>query len=184
MKALRPALAATLLGTAAIVPLAGRLGRLAVLAGVGFAVHFVVTGDWRRATLLAWPILMFAGLLPLLQWVGGRAVDWALPLRSAAIFFWLTSAVRLMPWTALLRRVRPRGALFRAVLFLFILRHFVTVLGAEARRVMTARRMAVPHEYGPGWFSSLRGAVTGIFRRAIVRAERFYAAQALREVAE
>lgn len=147
-------------------------------------MHCLAAGGGRRAALLAWPILMFAGLLPLLQWVGGRVVDWTLPLRSAAVFFWVASAARFLPWTELLRGIRPRGSLFRAVLFLFILRHFVLVLGAEARRAMTARRMAVPREYGPGWFSSLRGAVTGIFRRAMIRAERFYAAQALREAAE
>ncbi len=180
----RPVLATALVCAAATVLLAGSLRTLAVLVAAGFLAHWRTAGNWRRAALFAWPILTFAAILPLLQWAGGRPVDWALPLRSTAIFFWLTSAVRIFPWTPVLRRARPGSPLFEAVLFLFILRHFVAILGTEARRAMIARRMAVPREYGPEWFSSLRGAVTGVFRRAIVRAERFYAAQILREAAE
>ena len=183
MSAGRIASAVALFGAACCVPLIPRLDLLAIAAAVGFASHLALQNRLSQALASALPIVLFAALLVFLQWIGD-GIQWTLPLRTVAIFFLATSAARLFPWTPLLQRVRPGGVLFNAVLFLFILRHFVMTLGAEARRVMIARRIAVPREYRPEWFRSLTSAVAAIFGRAIVRAERFYACQLLRGIGE
>jgi hypothetical protein len=74
--------------------------------------------------------------------------------------------------------------LFCAALFALFVRHFAWVLLAEARRALTARAISVPNRYGAGWFHSLVHAVSAIFTRSLVRAERFYAAQWLRGIGE
>lgn len=133
----------------------------------------------RRVALRLWPVAMFAAALAGLQALSG-STDWRLAagvLAAAAAAMLLS---RLIPWTWLLGRVAPRSRWFPVVLFLWILRHFVAVLGEESRRLLIARRLAVPREYHAGWWRSLRWALTALFRRALVRAERFYAAQAFR----
>jgi hypothetical protein len=130
------------------------------------------------------PILAFAATLVGLQWIGGRGIDWGLPVRTIVVFVVVTCLVRALPWLKWLENRPPRGLLFRAALFLFLVRHFVLIFGAEARRAMLARRIAVPKEYASGWFSSLHCAVTGILNRSLIRAERFYVSQSLRGVGE
>lgn len=153
------------------------------LAAIGFTVRLVFAGDRRQALLMLWPITFFAGVLVALQWVGG-GLDWRLPLRTVTVFLLATSAAGLVPWDRLLLRVKPRSPLYTFALFLLILRHFVQILGMEARRMILARRLAAPRRHGAGWFTSLTWATAGVFRRSLVRAERFYAAQLLRGLAE
>lgn len=156
---------------------------LATLTGVGFVTHLVVSGGLKRGVLILLPVLLFAGILVFLQSLRG-AIDWAVPGKTIAVFLLVRSAAALLPWTEWLGALSPGSAFHTAVLFLFFLRHFVAIFGAEARRALIARRLAAPRKCGPGWFRSLSWALAGIFRRSLVRAERFYAAQALRGLSE
>lgn len=179
MKAARIAAALALLILAGAVVAIESAATLAWLAGAGFLSHVVISGGLRRSIRTLWPVLLFAGILVLMQWIGGTLTA-KLPLRTVAVFLLVTSAVRLVPWMEMLGIARPASPLFTAVLFLLVLRHFVLILGQEARRLLTARSLAVPNRYGPGWFGSLKWAMAGLLRRSLARAERFYAAQALR----
>ncbi len=136
----------------------------------------------KRSLLMSIPVIVFAATLALLQWFSGDGIEWSLPIRTILVFLVVTTVVRLLPWVEWLERLPPRGRVFHAVLFFFLIRHFVLILGTEAHRAMVARRMAVPNEFGPAWFSSLRGAVSGILRRSLIRAERFYMAQSIRGI--
>ena len=135
----------------------------------------------RRLLASAVPLLVFALSLFALQAWSGRP-DWELPLRTLAAAAALVLAARLVPWTALLRRVRPGSRLFPAALYLWMLRHFTRILLQESRRVLLARRLAAPRSFRAGWFRSLACAVSAIVIRVLLRAERFYAAQLLREI--
>jgi len=153
------------------------------LATAALAIRLLFADDYRRSLLMLWPITLFAGVLAALQWIGGT-LQWQLPLRSVAVFLLATSAAGLIPWDRVLLRVKPLSSLYTIALFLLILKHFVQILGTEARRLMIARRLAVTRRYGAGWFTSLTWATAGIFRRSLVRAERFYASQLMRGLAE
>jgi hypothetical protein len=58
------------------------------------------------------------------------------------------------------------------------------ILQDEAMRALTAYRLAVPHGFRPGGMRALAFSLDSLFRRCLVRAERFYAAQTLRGLAE
>jgi hypothetical protein len=136
----------------------------------------------RRLLPLA-PILLFAGMLALMQWVAGMPVTW-LWLKTILVSLATMAAVRFLPWDRWLFRLREGSFLFQVALFALFVRHFAFVLLAEGRRALTARSLSVPHAYGPGWFRSLAWAVSGFFTRSIVRAERFYAGQWVRGIGE
>jgi len=179
MRGARLVAAAILLIAAGAVVVAKPLIWLAPSGAAAVAVYFVAARNRRHALAALWPILFFAFLLILLQKAGG-AIDWTLPVKTVTIFALVLTAVRLIPWTELLRRARPSSPAFTLFLFALLVRHFVGILGAEAMRVMIARRQAVPARYGRGWFRSLTWAAAAVFRRSLERAERFYAAQSLR----
>jgi hypothetical protein len=129
------------------------------------------------------PILLFAAVLFLMQWVSGRGLT-ALPFVTIAVFLVVALLGRLIPWQSLAARVRPGSQFFSLVLFLHITHHFVRILGQETVRVLQARRLCIRRRWGPGAFRSLAWALAGVFRRSMVRAERFYAAQMLRGLGE
>ncbi len=129
-------------------------------------------GKARLLTLL--PILLFAGMLALMQWVAGMPVTW-LWLKTILVSLATAAVVRFLPWEKWLFRSE-------AALFALFVRHFAFVLLAEGRRAFTAHSLSVPHLYGPGWFRSLAWAVSTFFTRAMVRVERFYAGQWVRGI--
>jgi hypothetical protein len=135
---------------------------------------------WRLSLV---PVLLFAGFLPLLQWVCGMPVT-SLWLRTILVFAVATAVVRLPPWGSIVFRVRPSSPLHLVSLFALFVRHFAWILAAEGRRAFIARALAVPKPYGPGSFRSLAFAVSSFFSRALTRAERFHAAQLLRGIGE
>ncbi len=143
-------------------------------------------GKARRLTrclLLLAPVLMFAALLALMQWLAGMPVTW-LWLKTILVFLAAKVVVRFVPWDRWLFRLREGSLLFHVALFALFVRHFAFVLVAEGRRAFTARALAAPRRYGSGWFSSLAFAVSAFFTRSIVRAERFYAGQWVRGIGE
>jgi hypothetical protein len=155
------------------------LATLLALVATGLLAHFLATRSFRSGLRRLAPILIFAGVLAGLQWLGGAAEP-RLALKAVAVFVLVVPAVRLVRWDELLARREPGSPLFGAALFLLLVRHFVRVFAEEARRLLTAQGLAAPRRWRHGWWASLVWALVALFRRALARAERFYAAQLVR----
>jgi hypothetical protein len=177
MNAARLALSVLLLAAAAV---STRLRGAPLAVAVALVLLPLLCLRRERVRLLAasLPILVFAATLVALQaWAG--AVDLAIPLRAMAVFLLTTTAARVAPWEWAAGRLSPAGRLYAVGLFLLFVRHFTAILAEESRRTLRARALLAPALLRPAGFSSLAHALASIFRRALVRAERFYAAQLL-----
>ena len=137
----------------------------------------------RRTIHWLFPILLFRAVLALLEWIDHRTVS-ALPLKALVSYLAVALAFRIMPWVALVRSVPPRSRFFPPVLFFLFIRHFTLILRDEAMRSLTAYRLAVPHPFRSGGIRALAYSLDSFFRRCLLRAERFYAAQLLWGLAE
>jgi energy-coupling factor transporter transmembrane protein EcfT len=126
---------------------------------------------------------MFAGVLALMQWVSSAPVS-SLPLKTIAVFLLFTAAFRLLRWSDVVSAVRPGARLFGLVLFALFVQHFAAIFVRESQRVLQARSLRLSRPWGRGSFDSLAAAVAALAGRSLVRAERFYAAQSLRGLAE
>jgi hypothetical protein len=164
---------------------ATRLPFLPVVAFAGAAVgaHLVVGLRRRHMMQSALPVAMFVAGLAVLQWFHGR-VDWVLPWRTVAVFLLSTLAMRIAPWASMAAGLSPDSRLYDAGLLLLFVRHFTGILVTEAQRTLQARAMCAPSLFRAGGFSSLANALAAIFRRALTRAERFYAAQTLNGIVQ
>jgi len=154
---------------------------LAALAAGAVLTNLAMAGRLASGLRRLAPILVFAGFLASLEWLGGAAQP-RLALRTVAVFAFLVPAARLILWEELLTSRRPGSALFRIALFLLMVRHFTRVLAGEAWRFLIAQALAAPRKWRKGWWSSLVWALAALFRRALLRAERFYAAQLVRGI--
>ncbi len=137
----------------------------------------------RLYILRALPVLLFCAVLMILELVGHHSVS-SLALKAFASYAILVLAVRLMPWTAIIRSVSPQSRFFVPILFLLFVHHFTLILRDETFRTLTAYRLAVPHPFRHGGLKALAFALNSLFRCCLVRAERFYAAQLLRGLAQ
>ena len=137
----------------------------------------------RRTIHWLFPILLFCAVLAFLEWIDHRTVS-ALPLKALVSYLAIAPALRIMPWVAIVRSVPPRSRSFPPVLFLLFIRHFTLILRDEAMRSLTAYRLAVPHPFRSCGIRALAYSLGSFFRRYLLRAERFYAAQLLRGLAE
>jgi hypothetical protein len=151
---------------------------LLAFACAALCAHASAGHRFRHILRSAVPIGIFVAGVAALQWFHG-SVDWVLPLRTVAVFLLSTLAMRVAPWEWMAARLSPRSRLYAPGLFLLFVRHFTAILIAETQRTMQARAMCAPFLLRPGGFSSLVYALTAIFRRALTRAERFYAARTL-----
>ena len=129
------------------------------------------------------PLAVFAAGVAVLQWLAGTLDPW-LPLKTLAAFALGAAVFLAIPWSRMARTLSAGRWWFTPVLFLLLLRHFAAILSEEPLRVLRARSLAVSRPCGPGWLGSLAHALASVFRRAIDRAERFYAAQLIRGLAE
>jgi len=148
---------------------------LGLRAGVGRGLRAVLP------TFL--PVALFASTLALLQQINGTT-DVAVPIRTVTVYLLLSAAGSLAPWEWIAAGISPRTRWYHTGLFLLFVRHFAIVLMAETRRTLQARTLAAPRLFGPGGAGALAQAVASIFRRSLLRAERFYAAQTLNGIAE
>jgi len=155
------------------------LATLVALVAGGLLTNFAMARSLGSALRRLAPILIFAGILAGLQWLGGGAEP-RLALKTIAVFALMVPAVRLVRWDELLESRQPGSALFGVALFLLLVRHFVRVFAGEAWRLLTVQSLAAPRRWRQGWWSSLVWALAALFRRALLRAERFYAAQLVR----
>jgi hypothetical protein len=178
MKAAIQSLAFVMLMAAGVAAL--RLQSVALVAaiGLGVASHAALRTRARTALHFGVPVLLFALILTALQWWGG-AVDLRLPLRTISIFLLSTAAFRAVPWSGLAGSLDARSRWHTPVMFLLFVRHFAAMLVEEVRRVFQARSLCVSANFRRGGFQSLAWATASVFRRAIDRAEHFYAAQTI-----
>ena len=100
-------------------------------------------------------------------------------LRTIAVFLLSTVAFRVLPWSDLIAVLDIRSRWYLPVMFLLFVRHFAAMLLEEVRRAFQARSLCVSTNFRRGGFRSLAWATASVFRRAIDRAERFYAAQTI-----
>lgn len=149
----------------------------------GFIVRAVAWRNLAGSLRSSLPIVAFAAVLAAMQWIAHGQVS-LLPLKAVAVFLLSTAALRSLPWSEMVRAIHPGSRLSGVVLFGFFAQHFTGILATESRRILQARALRLARRLGPGWFRSLVGAMAGIFRRALARAERFYAAQSLRGLGE
>jgi hypothetical protein len=177
-------LAALLLIAAAVgAALTSNLPGLLAAVGGGLALRFVLWRGVSKALRSALPIVAFAAILVALQWLS-HAQARTLPLNALAVFLLSTAGFRIFPWTRFVSARRAQSRAFTAVLFALFVRHFAAIFAQEAGRVFQARALSITKPWGRGAFRSLAAAVAGVFSRALARAERFYAAQLLRGLAE
>lgn len=152
---------------------------------LGAAVVCMVSVEITLRRSFRWllPALLFCVALAFLEWIGHRSVT-VLPLKALLSYAVLALGFRIMPWMALLQSIPPRSRLFLPVLFLLFVRHFTFILRDEALRTLTAYRLAVPHLLRRGGIRALAYSLNSFLQRCLIRAERFYAAQLLRGLAE
>lgn len=155
----------------------------AAFAGAALCGHIVAGRRLRHISRAAMPVGIFVAGVAVLQWFHDK-VDWLLPLRTVAVFLLSTLAMRIVPWEWLASRLSPGSRFYAPGLFLLFVRHFTQILIAEAQRTLQARAMCAPSLFHAGGFSSLANALAAIFRRALTRAERFYAAQTLNGIVQ
>lgn len=183
MRALRIASALILVAAAGMAMAIANLDWLLVAIALAVVARALVWRSLNRAIRSTLPIAVFAGLLTAMQWASSAPVT-SLPLKTIAVFLLTTTAFRLLPWSDVVSAVRPGARLFGLVLFALFVEHFFVIFAAETQRVLQARALRLSRLWGRGSFRSLTAAVVALFRRSLVRAERFYAAQLLRGLAE
>jgi len=134
--------------------------------------------SWRsisKAMRAMLPVAAFLLALILLHWFYGRHEP-VVAAKTLAVFWFTTAAFRWVPWSGLAGAIRPGSRASAFILYLLFVRHFASILVAEAGRLLRARSLAVPKAYGHWAFRSLAAALVSLFVRAATRAERFHAA--------
>ena len=179
MTILRSALVILVLFGLAVLLIHGNAIWLAVVSLCAFCISVTLLHNIRHLA----PVLLFCAVLAVLEWIGHRSVS-ALPLKAFVSYLLLALAFRLMPWGALMRLISPRSRFFPIALFFLFLRHFTLILLDEAFRSLTAYRLTVLHPFRRRGIQALAHSLDSFFRRCLTRAERFYAAQLLRGLAE
>ena len=179
MTVVRSTLSILLLCGLVVLLVHGNVVGLAVAAACAASIEVAI----RRTIHWLVPILLFCAVLALLEWIDHRTVS-ALPLKALVSYLAVALAFRIMPWVALVRSVPPRSRFFPPVLFFLFIRHFTFILRDEAMRSLNAYRLAVPHPFRSGGIRALAYSLDSFFRRCLLRAERFYAAQLLWGLAE
>jgi hypothetical protein len=145
---------------------------------VAFVLHARFLRSLQLAVQKLVPVIGFALIVTLLQWLGGRKPP-LLGLQTLFVFQLLSVFLVLFVPQGL--AVPERGSpLYRIALYLLFVRHFAAILAGEVHRTIRAHGTAVQHRFGPQAMHSLVHALTSVFGRCLIRAERFYAAQWLR----
>lgn len=173
---------ALLVATAALAFTTRRDVLLVSLAG-GFLLFWAPRRPLRRALLATAPVAVTAVTYYLLQVLAGSAAI-ILPLKMMVVFFCLSTALAVFPWEALLSKSRPGSRGFHALLYIHLIGHFLNILGEETLRVLRAWKWSSRGARGSVRLRALRGTLSGLFLRSLGRAERFYAAQLVRGLAE
>ena len=172
-----------LLGTAVTIPLAGDYRLLTLALPCGLAAHTLAWRNLSKSLHATVPVVFFAATLVLFQVITRMPVT-TLAAQTVAIFLFVSAAFRIVPWAASLAGVGPRSRFFALALYALFTRHFFVILTSEALRLFRARALCISRPYGKGSFRSLVSALASLFSRSLLRADRFYAAQLMRGLAE
>ena len=172
-----------LLGAALGVSLTHDYRLLVLAVSCGLGAHTLAYGSLSKSLHAALPVALFGATLTLLQLITRMPVT-ALAAQTVVIFLLVSAAFRIVPWAASLAGIGPRSRFYALVLYALFTRHFFFILTGEAMRLFRARALCITRPYGKGAFRSLAAALVSLFSRSILRAERFYAVQLLRGLAE
>jgi hypothetical protein len=183
MNPLRIILTAALVVALVLLLVHGDFVGLAASAVAAFLIQALLLRDLGKCLGRALPVLLFCAILAVLELTAHRSLS-LLTLKTFACYAILSLGVQLMPWTVMARSVSLQSRFFAPVLFLLFVYHFTMILQEEVQRVLTAYRMAAPHPLRHGGLRALAYSLDALFRRCLVRTERFYAAQTLRGIAE
>jgi len=183
MRSARWACGILLLGVSVAVSLTDNYLLLIITLSAGLAAHALAWKNLSRSLYATLPVVVFAAALTLLQ-VLTRIPVTSLAAKTLTIFLFTASAFRIIPWQNSLAAVHPGTPSFAVALYILFIRHFFYILSGEALRLLRARGLSISRPYGKGSFRSLVGALAAFFNRSLLRAERFYAAQLLRGLAE
>jgi hypothetical protein len=148
---------------------------LLLAALVGF--QLVVTRNLKNIVFRYWSVLIFAASIYVLQSFSHNN-DSAISIQILFVYscaWWMSRLT-----TAGHVPVPAAKPVLRLYLFAHFIRHFTEILGAETRRMLTARGLAAPHLYSRTGLVSLAHSMAAILFRSFTRAERFYAAQCLK----
>ncbi len=160
-----------------------RTDALLMALATGFLLFWATRRPLGRALLAAMPVAVTAVLYYLLQLLAGSTAI-MLPLKMLVVFLYLSTVLRIFPWDVALSRSRPGSHGFQALLYIHFIGHFVHVFGEETLRVLRAWKWSSRGARGSVRLRALRGTLSGLFLRSLGRAERFYAAQLVRGLAE
>lgn len=172
-----------LLTLAVCLALAAEENTLLIGTGTGFLLFWTTRRSLSRALLAAMPVAVTAFAYYVLQALAGNTAI-VLPLKMVAVFLWLSAALRVLPWETALSWPRPGSPGFHAVLYIHFVGHFLHILGDETLRALRAWAWSSRGAPRTLRIQALRGALSRLALRSIIRAERFYAAQLVRGLAE
>lgn len=150
---------------------------------VSFLCHAVARRSVSRSARATLPVAGLALILTLLQLLNHR-FDLTLAAKMLGIFWLTAAAFHLLRWQRVAEAIRPGAPFSKLALFLLFIRHFALILAGESWRVLHARERVIYKPYGKWAFRSLNSALVSLFLRAMIRAERFYAAQLLKGLAQ
>jgi hypothetical protein len=183
MKLARWTCGVLLLGASVAVSLTDNELLLVIALSAGLVMYALARKNLSKSLYATLPVVVFAAVLSLSQ-VLARIPVTSLAAKSLTIFLFTSAAFRILPWQSSLAAVHPGTSSFKVALYILFIRHFFTILSSEALRLVRARGLSISRPYGKGSFRSLVGALATFFNRSVIRAERFYAAQLLRGLAE
>jgi hypothetical protein len=151
--------------------------------GLLFFCEVLVQRSIVRCVRHAAPMLLFCAVLAILELIARQAIS-MLALKALVSYFVFILCVRMIPWPTIVYAAHPRSRAFVPALYLLIVRHFIFILRDETLRSLTAYRLAVPRVFARGGVRALAYCLENLLHRCLQRAERFYAAQLLRGIAE
>jgi hypothetical protein len=183
MTALRTSIAVALLLSLIPIIACGSIPCLVSVTAVAFLLHALQVRNLRKCIHQALPILVFCLLVYILGAVAHHA-SLSLAVRTLASYTVLRLASGVLPTAALSRLVQPNSLFFVPALFLLFTVHFLQIVKSESMRSLLAYRMAAPRLYRSGGLRALVYCLDSLLRQCITRAERFYAAQSLRGLAQ
>lgn len=131
----------------------------------------------------AWTgLLLFAAALAWIEALAARRPPW-IAVRMLATAAAAIAVFRAVPWPRAARWALARPRWRAAALYFLVLAHFLRILAGEIRSLFWAWRLAAPRRRSRTWWTSLAHATASLFPRVLRRAERFYAALLVREMA-
>ena len=127
-------------------------------------------------------IVVFAAVLAAVEILVSRRAP-LIALRMLAVAAAGLLLFRLAPWARMAEWGLSRSRTRKTVLYFLFLAHFSRIFLEEIFSLYHAWKLAAPSRWNRSWRRSLACATASLFPRTLRRAERFYAALLLKEMA-